>query len=105
MEDQPCSNWEELFEICITEVLEHRKVTNRRLEIVERNTGILERGLGNLVTQVGMLEFNIRILVTTIGSKHTSGTRPSLPEINPKGKCHVVQLRSGTTYQPPKAGD
>ena len=72
---------------------------------MERNTSILERGLANLVTQVGMLEFNIGILAIAIGSKHTAGTLPSLLEINPKGKCHAVQLRSGTTYQPPEAGD
>ncbi|KAG6418266.1 hypothetical protein SASPL_120467 [Salvia splendens] len=40
-----------------------------------------------------------------IGSKHTPETLPSLPEINPKGNCHAVQLRSGTTYQPPQAAD
>ena len=32
MEDQPRSNWDYLLEICIAEVLEHRKVTNQRLE-------------------------------------------------------------------------
>ena len=61
--------------------------------------------MANLATQVGMLEFNLGILATTIGNRHTPGSLPSLPEINPKGKCHAVQLRSGTTYQPPEAGD
>ncbi|XP_042059639.1 uncharacterized protein LOC121804170 [Salvia splendens] len=37
--------------------------------------------------------------------EHTLGTLPSLPEINPKGNCHAVQLRGGTTYQPPQAAD
>ena len=73
MEDQPHSDWEELLEIYIAEVLEHRKVINRWLDNVERSTNILERGLANLVTQVGMLEFNIGILATAIGSKHTTG--------------------------------
>ncbi|XP_042065451.1 uncharacterized protein LOC121808961 [Salvia splendens] len=45
------------------------------------------------------------VMATTIGSKHTPGTLPSLPAINPQGKCHAVQLRSGTTYQPPQAAD
>ena len=90
MEDQPRSNWEDMLEICIAEVLELRKVTNQRLENLERNTSIMERGLANLVTQVGMLEFNIGILAIAIGSKHTAGTLPSLLEINPKGKCHAV---------------
>ncbi|KAG6436791.1 hypothetical protein SASPL_101693 [Salvia splendens] len=42
---------------------------------------------------------------TCAGSKHTPGTLPSLPEINQKGNCHAVQLRSGTTYQPPQESD
>ena len=67
MEDQPRSNRENLLDICIAEVLEHRKVTNQMLENLERNTSTLERGLATLVTQVGMLEFNLGILTTTIG--------------------------------------
>ncbi|XP_047938059.1 MADS-box transcription factor 56-like [Salvia hispanica] len=94
-----------LLKICIAEVFEHRNVTNQRLKNLERNTSTLERGLATLVTQVEMLEFNLGILATIIGSRNTPGTLPSLPEVNPKGKCHAVQLRSGTTYQPPEAGD
>ncbi|KAG6401079.1 hypothetical protein SASPL_137924 [Salvia splendens] len=82
VEEQPRSKQDELLEICITDVEENRKVTN------QRRVGIQYGGLA-----------------TTIGSKHTPGTLPSLPEINPKGKCHAVQLRSGTTYQPPQAAD
>ena len=80
-------------------------MTNQQLENLERNKSTLERGLATLVSQVEMLEFNLGIIATTIGSRHTPGTLPSLPEVNPKGKCHAVQLRSGTTYQPPEAGD
>ena len=105
MEDQPRSTWENLLEICIAEVFEHRNVTNQRLENLERNTTTLERGLATLVAQVEMLEINLGIIATTIGSRHTPGTLPSLPEINPRGGCHAIQLRSGTTYQPPEAGD
>ncbi|KAG6421560.1 hypothetical protein SASPL_118117 [Salvia splendens] len=82
MEEQTRSKWDELLEIRITEVEENKKVTN-----------------------LGELEYNMGILATTIGSKHTLGTLPSLPGINPKGKCHAVQLRSVTTYQPPQAAD
>ncbi|KAG6421523.1 hypothetical protein SASPL_118079 [Salvia splendens] len=82
MEEQPRSKWEELLEICIT-----------------------EQGLANLAALVGELEYNMGVMATTIGSKHTPGTLPSLPAINPQGKCHAVQLRSGTTYQPPQAAD
>ncbi|KAG6430778.1 hypothetical protein SASPL_108851 [Salvia splendens] len=42
---------------------------------------------------------------TCAGSKHTPGTLPSILEINPKRNCHVVQLHSGTTFQPPQAAD
>ncbi|KAG6431208.1 hypothetical protein SASPL_109285 [Salvia splendens] len=86
-------------------VQENRKVTNQRLINLERNTSLLEQGLASLAAQVGELEFNMRVLATAIGSKHTPGTLPSLPEINPKGNCHALQLRSGTTYQPPQAAD
>ncbi|KAG6397636.1 hypothetical protein SASPL_143806 [Salvia splendens] len=78
MEEQPRSKWEEFLS---------------------------EQGLASLAVQVGDLEDNMGVLATAIGSKHTPGTLPSLPKVNPKGKCHVVQLRSGTTYQPPQAAD
>ena len=94
-----------LGRICIAEVFEHRNVTNQRLENLERNTSTLERGLATLVAQVEMLEINLGIIATTIGNRNTPGTLPSLPEVNPRGRCHAVQLRSGTTYQPPEAGD
>ncbi|KAG6414482.1 hypothetical protein SASPL_127284 [Salvia splendens] len=100
MDEQSSSKWEELLEICIIEVQENRKVTNQRLLNLERNTGLLEQRLASLAAQVGELEFNMGVLATAIGSKHTPGMLPSLPEINPKGNCHAVQLRSGTTYQP-----
>ena len=35
VEDQPRSSWEVLLEVCITEVLNHRQVTNKRLENLE----------------------------------------------------------------------
>ncbi|KAG6430444.1 hypothetical protein SASPL_108511 [Salvia splendens] len=105
MEEQPRSKWEELLEICIIKVQENRKVTNQRLLNLERNTGLLEQELASLAAQVEELEFNMRVLATTIGSKHTPGTLPSLPEINPKGNCHAMQLRSMITYQPPQAAD
>ncbi|KAG6394822.1 hypothetical protein SASPL_145412 [Salvia splendens] len=105
MEEQLRSKWEELLDICFIEVQENRKVTNQRLLNLERNTSLLKQGLTSLAAQVGELEFNMGVLATTIGSKHTSGTLPSLPEINPKENCHVVQLRSRTTYQPPHAAD
>ncbi|KAG6391193.1 hypothetical protein SASPL_148946 [Salvia splendens] len=105
MKEQPRSKWEELLEICIIKVQENMKVTNQRLLNLERNTGLLEQGLASLTAQVRELEFNMGVLATTIGSKHTPGMLPSLPKINIKGNCHAVQLRSGTTYQPPQATD
>ncbi|KAG6424406.1 hypothetical protein SASPL_114824 [Salvia splendens] len=105
MEEQPRSKWEELLEICIIEVQENGKVTNQRLINLERNTSLLEQGLASLAAQVRELEFNMGVLATAIGSKHTPDTLHSLLEINPKGNCHAVQLCSGTTYQPPQAAD
>ncbi|KAG6400995.1 hypothetical protein SASPL_137840 [Salvia splendens] len=78
MEEQPRSKWEALLEICITEVQENMKVTNQRLINLERNTSLLGQGLASLAAQVGELEYNMGILATTIGSKHTPGTLPSL---------------------------
>ncbi|KAG6436923.1 hypothetical protein SASPL_101829 [Salvia splendens] len=103
MEEQPRSKWKELLEICIIGVHENKKVTNLWLINLKRNISLLEQGLASLALQVGGLEFNMGVLATAIGSKNTPGTLPSLPEINPKGKCHVVQLCRGTTYQPPQA--
>ncbi|KAG6437082.1 hypothetical protein SASPL_101991 [Salvia splendens] len=105
MEEQSRSKWEELLEICIIEVQENRKMTNQRLINLERNTSLLEQGLASLAAQVRELEFNMGVLATAIWSKHNPGTLPSFLEINPNGKCHAVQLRSGTTYQPLQASD
>ncbi|KAL1536744.1 hypothetical protein AAHA92_29344 [Salvia divinorum] len=101
MEEEPPALWEILLDKCITEQEENRRITSRRLDNLERNTAVLEQTLSNLVSQVGDLEYHMGVMATAIGSKHTPGQFPSLPEINPKGNCHAVQLRSGTTYKPP----
>ncbi|KAG6427676.1 hypothetical protein SASPL_111922 [Salvia splendens] len=105
MEEQPRSKWEELLEICITEVQENRKVTNQSLINLEGNTNLLEQGLASLAAQVGDSEYNMGVFATAIGSRNTPGMLPSLPEINLKRKCHAVQLCSGTIYQPPQVAD
>ncbi|KAL1556671.1 hypothetical protein AAHA92_12262 [Salvia divinorum] len=105
LEEEPPALWEILLYKCITELEENRKTTNLRLNNLEKNTTILEQTLSNLVVQVGDLEYNMGVMTTAIGSKHTPGQFPSLPEINPKENCHAIQLRSGTTYTPPNTSD
>ena len=105
MEDQPRSNWEELLEICIVKVFEHRKETNQRLNNLERNKDLLERGLENLVYTSRNVGIQYRDPNYSHREQHTLGMLSSLPEINLKGKCHAMQLRSGTTYKPLEAGD
>ena len=81
------------------------KVTTQRLLNLERNTSLLEQDLAILAVQVGEMELKMGALTIAIGSMHMPEMLPSLPEINPKGNCHDVQLRSGTTYQPLEASD
>ncbi|XP_047949464.1 uncharacterized protein LOC125195346 [Salvia hispanica] len=105
IEEQTSSKWKEILEVIIIEIQENKKVTYQQLLNLERNISLLEKGLATLTVQVGELELHMGALATAVGCRHTPGTLLSLPEINPKGKCHALQLRSGTTYQPPEASD
>ena len=104
-EEQPCSKWEELLEICITEVQEKRMVTDLRLMNLERNTDLLEQGFASLVAQVGELEYNVGNLATAIGSKEKEKeqTDPSPAVDHPQRPAAHLHGGPPGTSQPAEA--